>query len=148
MTINDAPCHFFSATFFGALGRQTRRTPTPTSGELCRELGWDDPIDAPALADRWVSELDAQGVRVRSRLEIHGGACERDAPIADADRLDLVAADGPEDSRAGGGETHGVTGHVDGGGTEPPAPGAGESLQRRGAPFDLVAHGEIGRAHV
>lgn len=62
MTINDAHCHFFSTAFFEALARQRAREPPEGAAEVCRELGWDDPGTPEALADRWVRELDAQGV--------------------------------------------------------------------------------------
>jgi hypothetical protein len=48
--INDAHVHFFSPTFFATLGGQ------PAT------LGWDDPESPEALADRWLAELDRQGV--------------------------------------------------------------------------------------
>jgi predicted TIM-barrel fold metal-dependent hydrolase len=50
--LNDAHCHFFSARFFAALG----------GDEALRQLGWDAPGSAEALADRWVAELDRAGV--------------------------------------------------------------------------------------
>lgn len=58
----DAHCHFFSERFFAALATQRRRTPADTTDGLCAELQWDVPGDPAALADRWVSELDANGV--------------------------------------------------------------------------------------
>ena len=62
--INDAHCHFFSTAFFGALARQRVGTDLKVRpGDLCRELGWDDPGTAEALADRWVQEMDACGVQ-------------------------------------------------------------------------------------
>ncbi len=61
MDINDAHCHFFSAPFFSALARQ--RGGDANAADLCRELQWDEPGDAAALADRWVTELDRHGVR-------------------------------------------------------------------------------------
>ena len=78
--INDAHCHFFSNTFFAVLAKQRSAAGPPpdfaprassgkeaghdvhTPSELCAELGWDDPGDPAALADRWVQELDAHGV--------------------------------------------------------------------------------------
>jgi predicted TIM-barrel fold metal-dependent hydrolase len=67
--LNDAHCHFFSATFFTALARQRSGTapagdadPLDTAEGLCRELQWDPPGSAATLADRWVAELDAHGV--------------------------------------------------------------------------------------
>ena len=71
--LNDAHCHFFSSRLFAALSRQ-RSAPQPVdgtddtlAGALCRELQWDAPGSAAALADRWVAELDANGVE-RSAL--------------------------------------------------------------------------------
>jgi len=71
LTINDAHCHFFSPPFFATLGRQRavpeadprRPQPPPSASDICRELQWDDPVTVEALADRWLAELDAQGVR-------------------------------------------------------------------------------------
>jgi len=57
---NDAHCHFFSTTFFSALARQRGRDDSVP--RLCNELQWDDPGTPEALADRWVRELDANGV--------------------------------------------------------------------------------------
>ena len=63
--LNDAHCHFFSSHFFAALARQrsqqTGGTPQ-TAAEIANELGWDDPGEPEALADRWVRELDTHGV--------------------------------------------------------------------------------------
>ena len=58
--VNDAHCHFFSTQFLATLGRQRGRADTVQ--DLCREIGWDDPGEPEALADRWVTELDAHGV--------------------------------------------------------------------------------------
>jgi len=60
--INDAHCHFFSPQFFTALARQRGRTPPQSGADVCGELQWDVPGTPEALADRWVSELDAQDV--------------------------------------------------------------------------------------
>jgi len=50
--LNDAHCHFFSTPFFAALG-----------GDVAlAKLGWDPPGTADSLADRWVAELERQGV--------------------------------------------------------------------------------------
>ena len=61
--LNDAHCHFFSAGFFTALGRDPA---APAVGdpavELPARLGWNPPGPAEALADRWVAELDRHGV--------------------------------------------------------------------------------------
>jgi predicted TIM-barrel fold metal-dependent hydrolase len=57
---NDAHAHFFSSRFFDALAQQRGRG--ESVGDLCRELGWDDPVSPDVLADRWVRELDRHGV--------------------------------------------------------------------------------------
>ena len=61
--INDAHCHFFSSRFFATLGSQTTH-PLPGDPAIAipEQLGWQPPGDSEALADRWVSELDAHGV--------------------------------------------------------------------------------------
>jgi uncharacterized protein len=59
--LNDSHCHFFSPAFFTALARQ--RGPTTSAQDLYQELQWDDPGTPEALADRWVHELEANGVR-------------------------------------------------------------------------------------
>jgi predicted TIM-barrel fold metal-dependent hydrolase len=60
--LNDVHCHFFSPRFFETLARQ-KGWEQPTAGqEAVRVLGWDDPVSADALADRWVQELSAHGV--------------------------------------------------------------------------------------
>ena len=56
--ICDAHVHFFSPTFFATLAAQRK----VATADAIRHLGWDDPHSAEALADRWVAELDAQGV--------------------------------------------------------------------------------------
>jgi predicted TIM-barrel fold metal-dependent hydrolase len=58
--LNDAHCHFFSTEFFDTLARQ--RGADPSGAQLCADLGWDPPGTAWTLADRWVQELDANGV--------------------------------------------------------------------------------------
>jgi len=63
--LNDSHCHFFSSQFFATLSRQRGRG--DTVGALCQELHWEDPGTPEELADRWVKELDANGV-ARSAL--------------------------------------------------------------------------------
>ena len=58
--LNDSHCHFFSTQFFNTLSRQRGRGDTVAA--LCQELQWDDPGTPDTLADRWVKELDANGV--------------------------------------------------------------------------------------
>ncbi|MCY3844953.1 MAG: amidohydrolase family protein [Acidobacteria bacterium] len=61
--VHDAHCHFFSAGFFAALGRDPAAPATGDPAvELPARLGWDPPGPAEALADRWVAELDRHGV--------------------------------------------------------------------------------------
>jgi predicted TIM-barrel fold metal-dependent hydrolase len=61
--ICDAHCHFFSAGFFRALGREAGvNAGTDASESLPARLGWDAPGSNEALADRWVAELDRHGV--------------------------------------------------------------------------------------
>jgi uncharacterized protein len=62
LMINDVHCHFFSPRFFETLARQ-KGWEQPTAGQdAVRALGWDDPVSAEALADRWVETLSANGV--------------------------------------------------------------------------------------
>lgn len=56
--INDAHVHFFSPAFFATLAAQRQ----VAVADAMRHLEWDDPVSPEALADRWVAELDAQGV--------------------------------------------------------------------------------------
>jgi predicted TIM-barrel fold metal-dependent hydrolase len=63
--MNDSHCHFFSTQFFTTLSKQ--RGKGETVAQLCGELQWEDPGGPEALADRWIRELDANGVR-RSAL--------------------------------------------------------------------------------
>jgi predicted TIM-barrel fold metal-dependent hydrolase len=71
--INDAHCHFFSSRLFATLARQrpasqpSNDTDEALSAALCKELQWDAPGAPAILADRWVAELDANGVE-RSAL--------------------------------------------------------------------------------
>jgi len=68
--INDAHCHFLSTAFFQALARQMagRRSGQRAGRQggldaLYGELHWDDPATSEALADRWVQEMDTNGVQ-------------------------------------------------------------------------------------
>jgi predicted TIM-barrel fold metal-dependent hydrolase len=78
MPLNDAHCHFFSTEFFATLARQRQRPTLVRSpqredmereligaklaGEICTELAWDDPGSVYTLAERWIRELDTNGV--------------------------------------------------------------------------------------
>jgi len=58
--MNDSHCHFFSNQFFTTLSAQRGRG--QTVADLCGELQWDDPGTPNALAERWIRELDDNGV--------------------------------------------------------------------------------------
>src|SRR5262249_45681167 len=57
IVLHDAHCHFFSARFFEALGRERRRDAAAAADAIAGELGWDPPGSADALTDRWIAEL-------------------------------------------------------------------------------------------
>lgn len=58
--IFDAHVHFFSPPFFKGLSEQLG--PTATESDIAARLGWDVPDSAESLADRWVAELDRNGI--------------------------------------------------------------------------------------
>lgn len=59
MRLHDVHCHFLSARFFEALGREKYGADAgATADRIAGELGWDAPGAPDALADRWVAELD------------------------------------------------------------------------------------------
>ena len=58
----DAHVHFFSPGFFAGLIKQLPADQPLTAHEVFERLGWDDPVSADALADRWVVELDRHEV--------------------------------------------------------------------------------------
>ena len=60
--MNDAHVHFFSDHFFAALGRQRPPDAQQSAADVIGTLGWDSPGTADELADRWVQELDRNGV--------------------------------------------------------------------------------------
>jgi len=60
LPVNDAHVHFFSHRFYSALARQRKSENAEALGPL---LGWDVPAEDPlALADRWLAEMDRNGV--------------------------------------------------------------------------------------
>jgi uncharacterized protein len=61
MTIHDSHCHFLSAPFFEALGRE-KFGEAGRAAAVADTLGWEPPGPSAALARRWVEELDRQGV--------------------------------------------------------------------------------------
>jgi predicted TIM-barrel fold metal-dependent hydrolase len=54
--VADAHLHFFSPAFFQSLAKQKG------TGSVAAELGWDEPESSEALADRWIAEMDRNGV--------------------------------------------------------------------------------------
>ena len=58
----DSHCHFFSATFLAALGREMPQPPADPATELAGRLGWETPGTNEALADRWLGEIDRNTV--------------------------------------------------------------------------------------
>jgi predicted TIM-barrel fold metal-dependent hydrolase len=61
--IHDAHCHFFSTRFFEALTREKFGADTGGPADAVTTLlGWEPPGAPEDLADRWVAELDANGV--------------------------------------------------------------------------------------
>jgi predicted TIM-barrel fold metal-dependent hydrolase len=59
--MHDAHCHFFTNTFLEALGRERYRRAVAAQ-LIADELGWEVSDGPEALADRWVAELDQQGI--------------------------------------------------------------------------------------
>jgi len=64
IAVSDAHAHFFSRSFFEALGRQMEGHDGERPAEAALErLGWEPPPrDNTELAVRWVKELDKHGV--------------------------------------------------------------------------------------
>lgn len=62
MTVHDTHCHFFSARFFEALGREKYPQAPADERAVAAELQWDPPGSAEELAGRWIGELDRNGV--------------------------------------------------------------------------------------
>ncbi len=62
--MNDVHCHFFSSRFFEVLaaGLPAGAPPDPALA-LPTQLGWEAPVSAEGLAERWVAELDRHEVR-------------------------------------------------------------------------------------
>lgn len=67
MPLHDAHCHFFSARFFEALGRERHPDSPRDVATIADELGWEAPGAPEALADRWIVEMDRHHV-VRAAL--------------------------------------------------------------------------------
>ncbi len=71
LPVNDAHVHFFSHAFYSALARQKK---VENAEALAPLLGWEIPSpDVLTLAERWIAELDRQGVnRVCLMASMHG----------------------------------------------------------------------------
>jgi predicted TIM-barrel fold metal-dependent hydrolase len=62
MIVCDSHCHFFSAGFFRALGKDLPPSPGDAAETIPAVLGWQAPGTDEALADRWAAELDRYDV--------------------------------------------------------------------------------------
>jgi predicted TIM-barrel fold metal-dependent hydrolase len=82
MTVHDAHCHFLSARFFEALGAERHKQGMPAE-QVARQLGWEAPAEASALAERWVAELDRNHV---SRVSLIGSVPGDEESVAVAVR--------------------------------------------------------------
>lgn len=61
--MNDAHCHFFSSRFLELLTRDLPGLPEEDRARaVSQRLGWDAPGTAEELADRWIAEMDRNGV--------------------------------------------------------------------------------------
>ncbi len=81
LLVNDAHVHFFSRAFYEGLARQKKSSDVDSLGTL---LGWEiaEPESA-ALANRWVAELDAQGVgRACLMASVYGDEASVAAAVA------------------------------------------------------------------
>lgn len=76
--INDAHVHFFSPSFFAALG---------ANRQSITNLGWEFPESGDALGEQWIAALDANGV--------HRAALMASLP-GDADAVALAVAHHPD----------------------------------------------------
>jgi predicted TIM-barrel fold metal-dependent hydrolase len=82
MIVNDTHCHFLSARFYEALGREKHgQHAEVTSDRIAADLGWDRPGTPEALADRWIAELDRHHV---SRAALIASVPGDDASVATA----------------------------------------------------------------
>ena len=82
MSLNDSHCHFLSARFFEALGREKYGADAGMTAErVAAELGWEAPGASHALADRWVLELDRHHV---SRAALIASVPEDEDSVASA----------------------------------------------------------------
>lgn len=59
LPVSDAHVHLFSHRFYAGLAKQKRARDT---AELAVALGWDIPLSDTTLVERWLGELDGNGV--------------------------------------------------------------------------------------
>lgn len=111
--LNDAHCHFFSDGFFARLAKDPSAPPAPDPAvDLPARLGWDAPGGSAALADRWVAELDRNGVARAAlmasvpgdELSVAAAVARHPARIAGSFMLDPTAPGAAERARLGFGE--------------------------------------------
>ena len=102
MPVQDSHVHFFSHNFYSALARQKKLN---SAEDLQPLLGWDIPdADPAALAQKWVTELDVNGVeRAALMASMHGDEASVAAAVAHAPHrfygyfmLDATQADAQE----------------------------------------------------
>jgi hypothetical protein len=63
MRLHDVHCHFLSARFYEAIGREKYGAGDGiTADRIAGELGWEPPGPPDALAVRWIDELDRHHV--------------------------------------------------------------------------------------
>jgi predicted TIM-barrel fold metal-dependent hydrolase len=60
--VHDAHCHFLSARFYEALGREKYGQDGVSADRVASELGWEPPKTADALTKRWIAELNRHRV--------------------------------------------------------------------------------------
>ena len=81
--------------------------PTTSAQDLYRELQWDDPGSPEALADRWVQELDANGVQRAALIasvpgdeaSVAAAVARHPSRLVGFFMLDPAAADAPQRTR-------------------------------------------------
>lgn len=108
--INDAHCHFFSPAFFQFLARQRaalRGGPGVDLPGLYRELQWEDPGSPEGLADRWVREMDDNGVHRAALIasvpgdeaSVAAAVARHPARLVGFFMIDPATADAPQRAR-------------------------------------------------
>jgi predicted TIM-barrel fold metal-dependent hydrolase len=63
MLLHDSHCHFLSARFYETLGREKYGQQADLAADrVAAEIGWEAPDSPDRLADKWIAELDRNGV--------------------------------------------------------------------------------------